>query len=989
MDGYKLSQLNKKLEALNYKEPLQTDSAPLVDKLVTDLLHTTDSYRDLKLQVARQSQNIADSQHKVHFRVQPSHCWVPDFNQNINSLHAGADAADKADREHYQQVKKLEGQITELACWKHQTSGRFQTLEQENAGLRAKVEEILRLGEKYPRQSKPASSASAALPQMSLLKTADDRVAALEADMHQKQQSLTQLHEQLETLQGAVKRRDAEIQRLALKAEKGPDANQMNLRFKNETNESIILQLNSQVDFMTTQMTEMQREVDDKQKMEAAFKAAEQARKEAEMKLRGAVEENNSITQDIASMKMTLMKLQTERLKAGGKATHEVDAALAKVIDLKGELANSKAGQAAIKQAVDSAAKEHAAGVAREKALKSEVRELQSLLDRSRSQHDSLQRQVADQNGELDALRASVKSSRVQLASTQQELDRVKAELRTQTGSFQDMQAERELAQTELIELRQKLKELHSAASVDHLAKVDLESQQYRLQDDTSRLEKRLAAAEADRESLGHQLKDAVHAKGRASAALQQAQQQLDESKEHLTLLKRQLAEERQAGAASSANLDCLQAELAHCKTQITVLNSEKEVLEEAAASAKAKVHETREAMAAQAKQLGQLQYLPPRLQDMQEQVREYMDRMVKADGEASKAQTDATKAQKALRQLEMDVDALRQDTVWDDAVHGGLSVKRLRGQLMGAECGRPACRRSLDQAEVEKSKVSEKLLDAQHEILHLKSSLESWESKAKHASNDRETAQKQVAELQERLDAQGSSAQQSSQAIRAIEHRTAALQRQMQVKDEDLESLRQQLAESQQTAEALRGSGVQARAQAQEYGERARRAETLNQELSADLASLRAEQERLKHKARQAEDHVTGLRRQLDDRSREVEQLTTLSLKGDATLQEYMAQLTRVSSQARAAELHSTDVQAELRHQQEVAEERDAEIRRLHMTVEAIDSERDNLQAELDSKAEQIANLTEELELGHQQADGANRQAFLIRLVYHELTTG
>lgn len=49
------------------------------------------------------------------------------------------------------------------------------------------------------------------------------------------------------------------------------------------------------------------------------------------MKLRGAVEENSSITQEIASMKMTLMKLQTERLKAGGKAAHEVDAALAKV----------------------------------------------------------------------------------------------------------------------------------------------------------------------------------------------------------------------------------------------------------------------------------------------------------------------------------------------------------------------------------------------------------------------------------------------------------------------------------------------------------------------------------------------------------------------------------------------------------------------------------------------------------------------------------
>lgn len=49
------------------------------------------------------------------------------------------------------------------------------------------------------------------------------------------------------------------------------------------------------------------------------------------MKLRGAVAENSSITQEIANMKMTLMKLQTERVKAGGRAAHEVDAALAKV----------------------------------------------------------------------------------------------------------------------------------------------------------------------------------------------------------------------------------------------------------------------------------------------------------------------------------------------------------------------------------------------------------------------------------------------------------------------------------------------------------------------------------------------------------------------------------------------------------------------------------------------------------------------------------
>ena len=83
-------------------------------------------------------------------------------------------------------------------------------------------------------------------------------------------------------------------------------------------------------------------------------------------------------------------------------------------------------------------------------ACQDDVRQLQSLLDRARSQHDSLQRQVTDQTNELDSLRGSLTSSRQQLAASEQELDRVKAELRIQSASFQDMQAERELTQLEV-----------------------------------------------------------------------------------------------------------------------------------------------------------------------------------------------------------------------------------------------------------------------------------------------------------------------------------------------------------------------------------------------------------------------------------------------------------------------------------------------------------------------------------------------------------
>ena len=57
-------------------------------------------------------------------------------------------------------------------------------------------------------------------------------------------------------------------------------------------------------------------------------------------------------------------------LCASNAGAHGVTSSNMQVIDLKGELANSKAGQAAIKQAVDTAAKEAAASVAREKSLK-------------------------------------------------------------------------------------------------------------------------------------------------------------------------------------------------------------------------------------------------------------------------------------------------------------------------------------------------------------------------------------------------------------------------------------------------------------------------------------------------------------------------------------------------------------------------------------------------------------------------------------------
>lgn len=63
--------LRRKLQALNYSDHLDPGSCDLVQNLVNDLIHTTESYRGLKQQSDRQQQEIASFRSKVSTPLRP------------------------------------------------------------------------------------------------------------------------------------------------------------------------------------------------------------------------------------------------------------------------------------------------------------------------------------------------------------------------------------------------------------------------------------------------------------------------------------------------------------------------------------------------------------------------------------------------------------------------------------------------------------------------------------------------------------------------------------------------------------------------------------------------------------------------------------------------------------------------------------------------------------------------------------------------------
>ncbi|MBN3276455.1 CP135 protein, partial [Polyodon spathula] len=301
----KFINLRKRLDQLGYRQPLGIESLPLVEKLFSDLVHTTESLRNAKLSVGKTEKESKN----LDAVLEPYRTENARLVRENNELHLGLlklkEEKDKLSKDLKSSIRKLEHETTDLKFLNNQYVHKVRSLEKDS---KAKTDKIQQLQEKnlqavvqtpggkkrtipFRRQRMqidqtipPSFVSSMPVPQpddpyvADLLQVADNRIQEL-------QQEVTRLKNELERSEGGIRHlnkqveeRDKEIERLGHALDGGRPHDVISLEARNSSNEKLIAHLNLQIEYL------------------------QQANRDLEKRVQGLLERKQTVSSEVANL---------------------------------------------------------------------------------------------------------------------------------------------------------------------------------------------------------------------------------------------------------------------------------------------------------------------------------------------------------------------------------------------------------------------------------------------------------------------------------------------------------------------------------------------------------------------------------------------------------------------------------------------------------------------------------------------------------------
>nr|XP_048271290.1 centrosomal protein of 135 kDa isoform X2 [Myodes glareolus] len=273
--------VRKRLDQLGYRQTLTVECLPLVEKLFSDLVHTTESLRQSRLSSAKAEKESAN----FDFVLEPYKLENTRLSRENNELYLELmklrECSDQHIKELKTTLKKCAHETADLKFLNNQYVHKLKLLEKES---KAKNEKIQQLQEKnlhavvqtpggkkrsiaFRRQrmqidepAPPSEVSSYPVPQpedpyiADLLQVADNRIQELQEEVHQ-------LQEKLALMENGIELREREIERLSLALDGGRSPDILSLETRNKTNEKLIAHLNIQVDFLQQANKELEKHI--------------------------------------------------------------------------------------------------------------------------------------------------------------------------------------------------------------------------------------------------------------------------------------------------------------------------------------------------------------------------------------------------------------------------------------------------------------------------------------------------------------------------------------------------------------------------------------------------------------------------------------------------------------------------------------------------------------------------------------------------------
>ncbi|KAF6371527.1 centrosomal protein 135 [Rhinolophus ferrumequinum] len=355
--------IRKRLDQLGYRQTLTVECLPLVEKLFSDLVHTTESLRKSKLSAVKAEKESAN----FDFVLEPYKLENARLSRENNELYLELMKLREQSAQHVKELKtslkKCARETADLKFLNNQYVHKLKLLEKES---KAKNEKIQQLQEKnfqavvqtpggkkrsiaFRRQRMqidepvpPSEVSSYPVPQpddpyiADLLQVADNRIQELQQEVHQLQEKLAMMESGLRDYNKQIELREREIERLSIALDGGRSPDVLSLETKNKTNEKLIAHLNIQVDFLQQANKELEKHIQELMKTKETVTTEVVNLSNKNEKLCQELTEIDQLAQQLERHKEEVLETADKEL---GEAKKEIKRNLSEMRDLEETMA--------------------------------------------------------------------------------------------------------------------------------------------------------------------------------------------------------------------------------------------------------------------------------------------------------------------------------------------------------------------------------------------------------------------------------------------------------------------------------------------------------------------------------------------------------------------------------------------------------------------------------------------------------------------------